>query len=68
MTKTDFSRVAEFAFNVPSLSVHHPQVFRFDQSIAHVANSLVGPLKGETRPLLGCAGKQGEVSDAALSL
>ena len=38
------------------------QVFRFDQSIAHVANSLVGPLKGETRPLLGCAGKQGEVS------
>lgn len=39
------------------------QVFRFDQSIAHVANSLVGPLKGETRPLLGCAGKRGEVSE-----
>ncbi|CAM9815047.1 unnamed protein product [Ectocarpus sp. 4 AP-2014] len=40
---------------------HLTQVFRFDQSIAHVANSLVGPLKGETRPLLGCAGKQGKV-------
>lgn len=44
------------------------QVFRFDQSIAHVANSLVGPLKGETRPLLGCAGKQGKVISIAYAL
>ncbi|CAM9340718.1 unnamed protein product, partial [Scytosiphon promiscuus] len=40
---------------------HLTQVFRFDQSIAHAANSLVGPLKGETRPLLGNAGKNGKV-------
>lgn len=37
------------------------QVFRFDQSIAHVANCLVGMLRGETRPLLGNASKHGQV-------
>lgn len=37
------------------------QVFRFNQSVAHVANGLLGIFRGETRPLLGCAANGGKV-------
>lgn len=44
-----------------SVSNKTKKVFRFGQSIAHVANTIVGILKRETRPLLGCAAREGQV-------